>query len=136
MSEMLEGKLRIEVPFLPPFEYSPNSRVSWFVKYKAGKVYHDAVFYCCVDARNRAYRVSFPLGKAKLNLTVVFAEQRLRDEDNLLARFKPGLDAVVDAGLILDDDVEHLEIGRVEAVVHLRQAPLTIIELEEIGGAK
>jgi hypothetical protein len=126
--------MRIEVPFLPPIEYSPNSRVCWLVKYKAGKVYHDAVFYCCVDARNRGYRqgLSFPFVKAKLNLTVVFAEMRLRDEDNLLARFKPGLDAVVDAGLLLGDDVEHLEIGRVEAVVDLKPAPLTIIELEEI----
>ena len=128
--------MRIEVPFLPPVEYSPNSRVCWLVKYKAGKVYHDAVYYCCVDARNRAYRegLSFPLVKAKLNLTVVFAEMRLRDQDNLLARFKPGLDAVVDAGLLVGDDVEHLEIGRVQAVVDLRQAPLTIIELEEIKG--
>ena len=126
--------MRIEVPFLPPVEYSPNSRVCWLVKYKAGKVYHDAVYYCCVDARNRGYRegLSFPFGKAKLNLTVVFAEMRLRDEDNLLARFKPGLDAVVDAGLLLGDDVEHLEIGKVEAVVDLKPAPLTIIELEEI----
>ncbi|GAI72999.1 unnamed protein product, partial [marine sediment metagenome] len=99
-----------------------------------GKVYHDAAFYCCVDARNRGYRegLSFPFVKAKLNLTVVFAEMRLRDEDNLLARFKPGLDAVVDAGLILDDDVEHLEIGRVGAVVDPERAPLTIIELDEI----
>jgi len=32
----------------------------------------------------------------------------------------------------LDDDVEHLEIGKVEAVVDLKPAPLTIIELEEI----
>ncbi|MBA7593183.1 hypothetical protein ES703_00100 [subsurface metagenome] len=134
MSEMLKGKMRIEVPFLPPVEYSPNSRVCWLVKYKAGKVYHDAVFYCCVDARNRGYRegLSFPFVKARLNLTVVFAEERLRDEDNLLARFKPGLDAVVDSGLLLDDDVEHLEIGKVEAVVDLKPAPLTIIELEEI----
>ena len=136
MLQMPEGRksMRIEVPFLPPVEYSPNSPVCWALKYKAGKLYHDAVFYCCVDARNRGYRkgLSFPLVKAKLNLTVVFAELRLRDEDNLLARFKPGLDAIVDAGLILDDDVEHLEIGRVEAVVDLKPAPLTIIELEEI----
>ncbi|MBA7661052.1 hypothetical protein ES703_69064 [subsurface metagenome] len=126
--------MRIEVPFLPPVEYSPNSRVCWLVKYKAGKVYHDAVYYCCVDARNRGYRegLSFPFVKAKLNLTVVFAELRLRDEDNLLARFKPGLDAVVDAGLILNDDVEHLEIGKVGPLVDLRRAPLTVIELEEI----
>ncbi len=126
--------MRIEVPFLPPVEYSPNIRGFWAGKHKAGKVYHDAVFYCCVDARNRWYRegLSFPLVKTKLNLTVVFAEPRLRDEDNLIARFKPGLDAVVDSGLVLDDDVEHLEIGEVEVVVDPERAPLTIIELDEI----
>ncbi|GAI65317.1 unnamed protein product [marine sediment metagenome] len=126
--------VRIEVPFLPPVEYSPNSRLYWTEKHRAGKVYHDAVFYCCVDARNRGYREgqSFPLVRAKLNLTVVFAELRLRDEDNLLTRFKPGLDAVVDSGILLDDDVEHLEIGEVEVVVDPERAPLTIIELDEI----
>ena len=126
--------MRIEVPFLPPVEYSPNSRGCWISKHKDGKVYHDAVFYCCVDARNRGYLkgLSFPFVRAKLNLTVVFAELRLRDEDNLLARFKPGLDAVVDSGVILADDVEHLEIGQVEVVVDPERAPLTIIELDEI----
>jgi len=126
--------MRIEVPFLPLVEYSPNWRGRWSDKYKAGKVYHDAVFYCCVDARNRGYRegLSFPLAKAKLNLTVVFAEPRLRDEDNLITRLKPGLDAVVDSGLILDDDVEHLEIGEVGVVVDPERAPLTVIELAEI----
>ena len=126
--------IRIEVPFLPPVEYSPNSRDFWAKKHKAGKVYHDAVFYCCVDARNRGYLkgLSFPLVRAKLNLTVVFPELRLRDADNLIPRFKPGLDAVVDSGLLLADDVEHLEIGEVEVVVDSRQAPLTIIELDEI----
>ena len=37
---------------------------------------------------------------------------------------------MVDAGLALGDDVEHLEIGKVEAVVDPERAPLTIIELE------
>lgn len=124
--------MRIEVPFLPPVEHSPNSRKFWAEKHKAGKVYHDAVFYCCVDARNRGYRqgLAFPFVWSKLNLTVVFAELRVRDQDNLLARFKPGLDAVVDSGLILGDDAEHLEIGRVEIVVDPERAPLTIIDLE------
>lgn len=126
--------MRIEVPFLPPVEYSPNSRSSWATKYKAGKVYHDAVYYCCVSARNRGERegLSFPFLKARLNLTVVFAERRLRDENNLISRFKPGLDSVVDSRLLLGDDMEHLEVGQVEAVVDPERAPLTIIELDEI----
>ena len=95
-------------------------------------MYHNAVFYCCVDAKNKGYRegMSFPFTKARLNLTFIFPQQRRRDEDNLLSRFKPGLDAIVDAGLLLDDDAEHLEIGTVDILVEGR-APLTIIDLEE-----
>ncbi|MBA7677606.1 hypothetical protein ES703_85866 [subsurface metagenome] len=125
--------VRIEVPFLPPVEYSPNSRCYWAGKHKAGKVYHDAVYYCCVDARNRGYRegISFPFVKAKLDLTFIFPQQRRRDRDNLLARFKPGLDGIVDAELLLDDDAEHLVIGKVDPLVDSERSPLTVIEIEE-----
>lgn len=125
--------MRIEVTQLPPKESSPNWRGYWAQRYVTSREYHEAVFYECVDARNRALAesdISFPFLKARLNLTFVFSEQRRRDKDNLLARFKPGLDAVVDAALVVDDDAEHLEIGKVEIVVDPKQAPLTIIELQ------
>jgi len=124
--------VRIEVTQLPPFSSSPNWRGHWGNRYKEARVYHNAVFYCCVDAKNKGYRegMSFPFTKARLNLTFIFPQQRRRDEDNLLSRFKPGLDAIVDAGLLLDDDAEHLEIGTVDILVEGR-APLTIIDLEE-----
>jgi len=126
--------MRIEVTQLPPVEYSPNWRGHWAEKYEAGKVYHDAVFYCCVDARNRGVRggMLFPLIWVVLNLTFVFPEHRRRDRDNLLASFKPGLDGIVASALILDDDAEHLEIGKVDILVDPERAPLTIIELDEI----
>lgn len=132
---MLTGrKMRIEVTQLPPVSSSPNWRGNWGEKYKDSRVYHAAVYYCCVDIRNRGYLegMSFPFIKARLNLTFVFAEQRRRDRDNCLASFKPGLDAIVDAALILDDDAEHLEIGKVDILVDPERAPLTIIELDEI----
>jgi len=130
--------MRIEVTQLPPVSSSPNWRGHWGGKYKDSKVYHGAVFYCCVDARNRGYRegMSFPFTKARLNLTFVFAEHRRRDRDNLLATFKPGLDAIVDAELLLDDDAEHLQIGNVDILVDPGRAPLTIIELDEIKKLK
>jgi len=133
--EMPTGnKMRIEVSQLPPVSSSPNWRGFWPERHKAGKVYHAAVFYCCVDARNRGYRegMSFPFTKARLNLTFVFAEQRRRDRDNLLATFKPGLDAIVDAGLLLDDDSEHLDIGKVDILVDPERTPLTLIDLEQM----
>ena len=126
--------MRIEVTQLPPFSSSPNWRGHWREKYKAGKVYHDAIFYSCIDARNRALMegMSFPFIKARLNLTLVFPEYRRRDRDNYLSMFKPGLDAVVHAGLLLDDDAEHLQIGKVDIVVDPERAPLTVIDIEEV----
>ena len=125
--------MRIEVPQLPPAEHSPNWRGHWGKKYACGKIYHDAVFYCCVDVRNRGFRegLSFLYIKAVINLAFYFPDQRRRDRDNLLARVKPGLDGIVDAALIMDDDAEHLEIGKVDIFVDPERAPLTIIELEE-----
>ena len=125
--------IRIEVPQLPPSEASPNARPFWAEKYTTNKQYHHDVFYCCVDARNRALKEgkAFPFLKAKLNLTFIFPEERRRDRDNILASFKKGLDAVVDAGLLLDDDSEHLGVGQVKVEVDPARAPLTIIELEE-----
>lgn len=125
--------MRIEVPFLPPQSASPNSRPFWAKKYTDGQRYHDAAFYCCVDARNRGYLrgLRFPFIKAKLSLTFVFAQERRRDIDNLTSMAKPAIDAVVDSGLILDDDSTHLEIGKISAEVDKDRAPLTIIYLEE-----
>ena len=127
--------IRIEIPCLPPEETSPNWRGHWADKYKAGKQYHHDVFYCCADARNRGYRqgLSFPFIKARLSLTFVFPEERRRDRDNLLASFIPGLNAIVDSGLILDDASEYLVIGEINIEVDPARAPLTIIELEEIA---
>jgi Holliday junction resolvase RusA-like endonuclease len=65
-------------------------------------------------------------------LTFIFQEIRRRDRDNLLASFKPGVDAIVDAGLVLDDDSEHLQIGIVEPIVNRDRAPLVIIDIENI----
>lgn len=123
--------IRIEVPQLPPSESSPNARPFWAEKYKASKVYHNAVFYCCVDARNRGYQqgLSFPLIKARLNLTFVFPEERRRDRDNLLASFRDGVNAIVDSGLIIDDGSEYLEIGEITVIIDKQRAPMTVIEL-------
>lgn len=130
--------MRIEVTQLPPVSSSPNWRGHWREKHQAGEVYHDAVFYCCVDARNRAWLagsdpITFPFTRARLDLTFIFPEYRRRDRDNCLSRAKPGLDAIVHAGLLIDDDSEHLQIGKVDILVDPERAPLTVIEIEEIA---
>lgn len=130
--------MKVEVPQLPPASWSPNARVHWRVRYQEGQVYRLAVFYSCVDARNKLERAPWrpgfpPFTRAKLNLSFVFATGRKRDEDNLRARFKPGQDALVEAGLIKDDAPEHLLMGDIFIVVDKERAPLTIIELKEVS---
>ena len=120
--------MRIEVSQLPPVEYSPNWTGFWADRYKAGQVYQDAVFYSCVDARNKGNWK--PFVNARLNLSLVFAVRRRRDRDNLIAMFKPGLDAIVQAGLLVDDDAEHLQIGKVDIFVDPERSPLTVIDID------
>lgn len=125
--------MRIEVSQLPPVECSPNWRGHWVQRYQAGRIYGLAVFYCCVDYKNRLGDAFTPIQVARLDLTLVYPVERVRDRDNLIAMFKPGLDAVVRAGLIAGDDSKHLHWGEVNVVVDPDQAPLTIIDLEKIA---
>jgi hypothetical protein len=131
--------MRIEVPLLPGKELSPNARVLWPDRHQAARIYGDAVFYSCVDVRNRLERLPWRLGfppfrRPRLDLTFVFPEHRERDEDNLRSQFKPGQDAIVRAGLIEGDSTEQIILGKISIEVDKERAPLTIIELQEAEG--
>lgn len=137
MFEMLEGKkIRIEVSQLPPASSSPNSRAYWANRFKDARIYQNAVFYECIDARNKLERLPWcpgfpPFKKPRLDLTFIFPNYRKRDEDSLRARFKPGQDALVQAGLFEDDSMEDVVMGEIKVEVDRNRAPLTIIELVE-----
>ena len=131
--------IQIEVRQLPPAEYSPNARCHWAKKLKAGRLFHDEVFWEAIAVRNLERHVNyekFPWNKAELLLTIVVAQQRRRDMDNWLARCIPGINALRMAGLIVDDDVEHLAIAKPVFVVDKKKAPRTIFELSQIGGER
>jgi len=127
--------MRIEVSQLPPFEYSLNSRRNYWQRYKAGKVYQEAVFYECIKAKNMPISIGwgerYPFKKPRLDLTFVFSQRRKRDEDNLRTRFKPGQDALVLAGLIEGDSKDNLILGYINIEVDPKRAPLTILELKD-----
>ncbi len=121
----------IEVPFLPPGQASPNYRGHWSDKSPAASEFRNAVRLYCIKQRNlKGDWVQ--LVRPVLNLTFVFGSKRNRDEDNMRARFKPGLDGIVDAGLLHGDTPQDLITGTLEIMVDKNRAPLTIIELEEV----
>ncbi len=124
----------LEIPMLPPVEYSSNSRVFWALRHAAGRIYGQAVFYLAISKRNLALlnEETIPVFQnALLELTFVFSVMRTRDADNLISRFKPGLDALVRAEVLAGDDVKRLSIGPVIVKVDKERAPLTIVRLIE-----
>lgn len=114
------------VPMLPPKECSPNWRGHWSARMRASRAYKEAVYYCSYGVT----RPEKPYEHAQVNITCVVAEDRIRDADNWHGRFKPGMDALVAAGIIAYDDVNHIN-SWVEFEVDKDRAPATIIKVQE-----
>ena len=121
------------VPMLPPVECSPNWRGHWGKRMRASRTYKEAVYYCACSVRPGA-----PYQYAVLEIICVVAQRRVRDEDNWKARFKPGQDALVLAGVIAFDDTAHLKVKPVRFEVNRSRAPATVIRvarLKALGNA-
>lgn len=84
---------------LPPKECSPNWRGHWAKRAAAARSYRWNVRLTCLSQCKRRQA----LRSARVLLTFVVPDNRRRDEDNLLASFKPGIDGMVDAGIFEDD---------------------------------
>lgn len=125
--------MKIVIPSLPPRELSPNySRYAhWSHRSMARTAWRTIIFSMAYNERNKARRWK-PLYRARLKWTFVYKVKRNRDIDNLIAACKCGQDALVQAGIIVGDDSEHLELENPEIIIDKKRAPQTIIELEEL----
>lgn len=85
----------IDLP-LPPDCLHPNSRPHWRAKAKAVKAYRELA---CVVAKTK--RPKTPLRSASYKLTFWLA--RKRDYDGLLSWVKAAIDALQDAGVLVND---------------------------------
>ena len=125
--------VRIEIPQVPAIESNPNWRKGKnvaFNKRQAGKVYANAVFYCAKDVLN--HQPGFkPWDRARIDLIFIYGTAYRRDMDNLIASFKGGLDALVMAGALVDDDAAHLVWGGMNVIIDKDRAPLTIVEVRK-----
>lgn len=92
--------IEVTLPW-PPKELSPNARLYWAVVARAKKAYRTECFMQMRIAG--ATTKSFPAG-AKLAVVLQFVppDRRHRDQDNMLAAMKSGLDGIADC-LGIDD---------------------------------
>lgn len=119
--------LEIRVPALPPASSSPNSRAHWSVRRREAEDFKQMV----CESVLMAGVLGKPLKHPILELEFIVAQHRRHDADNTLARFKPGLDSLVQMGLLKDDNLDYLEVRQPVFTVDKEQAPLTIIRLRE-----
>jgi len=114
--------LSISLPYLPPKEFSPNSRVHWAQRYRAGQKVKDDVMALVLEQGWQGDA----LEKANVKITWTFPDKRRRDLDNLLSATKPCLDSLVLAGVIQDDSMTHITL---ELVWHQGEKAETMIEV-------
>jgi len=113
------------IPYLPPSELSPNSRVHWVKKYKANRQIRNDAYILIKQAKIP------PIKRALITYTFVVPDGRHRDPDNYLIMAKPIGDAIVDAGVLEDDRfpiVQYIILFQIER----KGNPRTIIEIVEI----
>jgi crossover junction endodeoxyribonuclease RusA len=91
----------VELPFSRPL--SMNDRMHHMVKAKVVAEWRSQT-----AAALRAEQIP-AMSKVKATLFYIPKVNRRRDPDNLVASFKPAIDALVDAGIVPDDTQEFVE---------------------------
>lgn len=115
------------IPGRAPQAMSPNARAHWTAKRgraSEGQRYREDALLIIQSAKPA--RFGSPWQRA--HMTVTQRAVRLRDGDNFLASFKPGLDAIVRAGVLADDKPSCVEIITVkhEKVKHEREEEVVV----------
>lgn len=126
--------LRLELPCLPPSEYSANrSRgADWERQYRISHGKRGAVDEIMALVREQSWEGP-PLERAHINVTFYLPDRRRRDPESLIARCKPWLDGLVAAGVISDDSLD--VIGWPSYAHEYRKGePGTILEIKDRRG--
>ena len=121
----------IRIPVLPGRELNPNYKGHWSRQAKAAREFRESAGWC---AKAELQKWLQGHEKAELSVTLVIRDRRgYKDLDNALASLKPAIDGCVDAGVIPDDDDEHLSY-RLPILYQIdkEHSPLTILEFKEI----
>lgn len=121
--------IHLAVP-LPPQSWHPNSRAHWHRKWSDAGAYAWEVLAASRPSPG-SRSCSCRLERARLDLVYVFPTNRRRDGDNLIAWSKPLIDNLTRMYLV-DDDLDHLEIGRVSAEVQRGASPHVRVTLTGI----
>lgn len=128
---MILESVTIVLP-LPAKVLSPNCAVATtggrFAKASAikrfRKITKEAVEAECIG--------TMPWGKILVEATFFYANNRRRDQDNAMGSLKAVYDGIVDAGLVEDDDQEHMKRAELRLLVD-RSCPRVMLDITRIS---
>lgn len=120
--------VEIELPSLPPREFSRNARVHWHVLHRVQQETFDDVLALLLESG--WHRGTPALERAFVEVTFYLPDRRGRDADNLVTRAKPVMDALVQAGVIQDDSLDCIGIP-VYRFEHRPRQPGTRVRIQE-----
>jgi len=101
----------------PPRELSPNARAHWAQKARAAKTYRRTCYWL-----TRHSEPDKPAQDGPIPVRITFhpRDKKARDEDNMLASLKAGLDGVADALGVSDSRFEiTVRRGAVTSTAHV-----------------
>lgn len=99
--------LRIRIPSLPPAEYSANKSrgAAWGRQFRVSHGKRGAAAEIHALVIEQGWQGE-PIEKAVVKVTFGLPDRRKRDHSGLIERFKPWLDGLVTAGVLVDDNLE------------------------------
>ena len=118
--------ISIELPYLPPAEFSRNSRAHWTQLHRAKDRVYDDIHVALLEA---GFRKEYIYYRAHVTLTFYLPDQRQRDADNMITRSKPVLDGLVRAELLADDNLKTIGAPTYQFEYRKRR-PGTLIKVE------
>ena len=93
----------------PPRELSPNARVHWAKLARVKRAYRDECGWTIKQAIQAPWYIRPPV---TAQVTFVVTDSRRRDADNYMAMLKPMWDALVEMGVLVDDNKDALTIEK------------------------
>ena len=123
--------LRLELPCLPPAEYSANRArgAAWQRQYRVSHGKRGAVGEIIALVKEQGWEGP-PMEHARVSCTFYFPDRRRRDGLSLWERSKPWFDGLVEAGVIRDDDLMTISFPTA-CGTYRKGKPGTVIKVQE-----
>lgn len=121
------NEISIEI-HCPPKECWQNRPSHYMAKAKVVKAYRAAAHALMLEAMGG----SDGWQRGRIHMEFCWPTRHRRDTLNAAGAMKAAIDGIIDAGLLPDDDGEHMEIGGISASLD-KDNPRVIISLERLA---